>query len=439
MKNKLYKSVALSISCAIAATASYALITPEPHQEKEINPKPITSLIAPEASVLNITPPVIPELDSPPETEKAKKITYKIKSGDNLSVIFSKLNLSHSELHAILDANDLANQFANIKPGKSIVAQLDGQNNLTKLTYSKNAYETLIAEKSNDGFDVNLLSKPLTQQISTSQGIIESSLYLDGKQAGLTDKLVIQLADIFAWDIDFAMDLRKGDQFTVVYEKFFADGKEIKTGNIISAEFINHGETYTAVRFEDSQGDANYYTPDGKSMRKAFLRTPVDFARISSHFNLKRKHPVLNRIRAHKGVDYAAQTGTPVKTTANGKVTFRGRKGGYGNVVIVQHGETYSTLYAHLSKFKKSVKKGSSVKQGDIIGYVGKSGLATGPHLHYEFRVNGIHKNPLTVKLPKAEPIKPSLLAKFKQQTAPLLAQLQKAKSETLLAQNQTQ
>jgi murein DD-endopeptidase MepM/ murein hydrolase activator NlpD len=439
VKNQLYKSLALGISCAIAATASYALIVPEPLQEKGVRSTPLTSLIAPEASVLDITPPVVPDPQTNSLKTDAQKIAYKIKSGDNLSVIFSKLNLSHSELHTILHANDLAKQFANIKPGKNIIAHLDGENNLVKLTYAKNAYQTLIAEKSNDGFDVDLLSKPVTQQVSNSQGIIESSLYLDGKEAGLTDKLIIQLADIFAWDIDFAMDLRKGDQFTVVYEKFFADGKEVKTGNIISAEFINQGETYTAVRFEDEKGNTNYYTPDGKSMRKAFLRTPVDFARISSHFNLKRKHPVLNRIRAHKGVDYAAQTGTPVKTTANGKITFRGKKGGYGNVVIVQHGETYSTLYAHLSKFKQGLKTGSSIKQGDIIGYVGKSGLATGPHLHYEFRVNGIHKNPLTVKLPKAEPIKPALLAQFKQQTTPLLAQLEKAKSKTILAQTQTQ
>jgi murein DD-endopeptidase MepM/ murein hydrolase activator NlpD len=247
----------------------------------------------------------------------------------------------------------------------------------------------------------------------------------------------MQLSEIFAWDIDFALNLRKNDQITVVYEKLFVDDKEIGTGNIISAEFVNQGHSYTAVRFEDVQGNASYFSPDGKSMRKPFLRTPVNFARISSHFNLKRRHPVLNRIRAHKGVDYAAKTGTPVKTTGDGKIIYRGRKGGYGRVVIVQHGKSYRTLYAHLSNYRKGQKVGSRVKQGQTIGYIGKSGLATGPHLHYEFRVNGVHRNPLTVKLPHTDPIKKSLLAEFKKQTQPLIAQLNKVKASHLLAQNQ--
>jgi murein DD-endopeptidase MepM/ murein hydrolase activator NlpD len=242
----------------------------------------------------------------------------------------------------------------------------------------------------------------------------------------------MELANIFGWDIDFALDLRKNDQFSILYEKQFVDGEEIAAGNILAAEFSNRGKTFRAVRFVDPKGHANYFTPDGNSMRKTFLRTPVDFARISSRFNLKRKHPVLNQIRAHKGVDYAASTGTPIKATGDGKIIFRGWKGGYGRVVIVQHGQRYTTLYAHLSKFNHKRKKGGYVKQGQIIAYVGKSGLATGPHLHYEFRVNGVHRNPLTVPLPHAKPITKQYLAEFSKQTQPLISQLDQIKTVRL-------
>jgi murein DD-endopeptidase MepM/ murein hydrolase activator NlpD len=242
----------------------------------------------------------------------------------------------------------------------------------------------------------------------------------------------MELANIFGWDIDFALDLRKNDQFSILYEKQFVDGEEIAAGNILAAEFSNRGKIFRAVRFVDPKGHSNYFTPEGDSMRKTFLRTPVDFARISSRFNLKRKHPVLNRIRAHKGVDYAASTGTPIKTTGDGRIIFRGRKGGYGRVVIVQHGQRYTTLYAHLSKFHSKRRSGSYVKQGQTIGYVGMSGLASGPHLHYEFRVNGVHRNPLTVSLPHAKPIDRKYLAAFKQQAQPLMSQLNQIKTVRL-------
>ncbi|MGJ0431671.1 peptidoglycan DD-metalloendopeptidase family protein [Methylobacter sp.] len=268
---------------------------------------------------------------------------------------------------------------------------------------------------------------------------IETSLFLDGLDAGLSKELIMQLTDIFAWDIDFATNLRNGDYFTVVYEKKVVNGKETNTDEIIAAQFTNQGSTYTAVRYIDETGRANYYTPDGQSMQKAFLSTPVDFARISSHFDLNRKHPILNRIRAHKGVDYAARTGTPVKTTGDGEVIFSGRKGGYGQVVIIKHGDHYETLYAHLSNFKKGLQVGSHVKQGDVIGYIGQTGLATGPHLHYEFHVDGVYRNPETVKLPNSLPIGENLLADFKSQTQPLLAQLNQIKAKSLFAKTQSQ
>ncbi len=435
MKNKLYKSLLLGISTAIAASTSSALITPDSAPNPIIdNNIPLLSETRAELSALVLNSPI----DSPPQPSEVafNTVTYNIKKGESLSTIFSTFDLSKIDLHRITHASTLGKQFALIRPGKDLIINTDYDGVLQQLIYKKNAIETLEATRNGESFDIKVVKKPIEKRSFSAQAIINSSLFLDGKDAGLSDKTIMQLANIFAWDIDFALDLHKGDHFTVVYEKLFVDGLEINSGNIVSAEFVSQNKSYTTVKFEDGSGNASYFTPEGKSMRKAFLRTPVDFARISSRFNLKRKHPVLNRIRAHKGVDYAAKTGTKIKTTGDGKIIFRGRKGGYGRVVIVQHGQRYSSLYAHMSKFKKGLKVGSHVKQGNIIGYVGKSGLATGAHLHYEFRVNGVHRNPLTVKLPHANPIKDSLLAEFKEQTQPLLAQLNKAKASNLLAHN---
>ena len=267
---------------------------------------------------------------------------------------------------------------------------------------------------------------------TSTHGIITSSLATAGAAVGLSDELITQLTRIFAWDIDFATNLHLGDQFTVVYE-LTATGDE----QIVAAEFVNEGRILTAVRYEDSEGNVNYYTPEGKAMRKAFLSTPVDYARISSHYDPNRRHPILNRIRAHKGVDYAARIGTPVKAAGSGKIAFLGRKGGYGQVIILKHGEHYETLYAHLSDFKRGLLEGDTVEQGDIIGYVGQTGLATGPHLHYEFRVDGIHHNPEHQEPRHLMALNGGLLADFKASAQPVLAQLYATKAQTLFAKNQ--
>ena len=418
MKIDTSKLLLLAFTTTIAASASYAMLSPE--SEK------------PYINDINISEPeilAINNLEATSSGEKLQIISHEIKSGENLSAIFSDLEFSKTDLHNIVHANEIGNQFAAITPGKSLVAEIDSNGQLQQLKYQKNAIETLVATRIDDNFEVEIISKTIETKTVSTQATIRNSLFLDGKSAGLSDNVIMQLAGIFAWDIDFALNLRKGDQFTVVYQKRFVDDNEIDSGKIISAEFINRGRSYRAVRFEDKKGNASYFTPEGDSLRKAFLRTPIAFARVSSPFNLKRKHPVLNRIRAHKGVDYAASTGTPIKSTADGKIIYRGRKGGYGRVVIVQHRQKYSTLYAHMSKYRKGQKVGSRVKQGQTIGYVGKSGLATGPHLHYEFRINGRHRNPLTVKLPHSLPIQKSLLAEFKIQTRPLIEQLNKAKA----------
>jgi murein DD-endopeptidase MepM/ murein hydrolase activator NlpD len=234
----------------------------------------------------------------------------------------------------------------------------------------------------------------------------------------------MQLAGVFGWDIDFALDIRAGDRFAVLYEERYIEGKKLGDGDILAAEFINNGRTFQAVKYTDPAGHSDYYSLDGRSMRKAFLRSPVDFRRISSRFRSERYHPVLGVKRPHRGVDYAAAIGTPIKAAGDGKIAFVGTKGGYGRTVIVQHGGTYSTLYGHLSRYNRSARVGARVRQGQVIGYVGKTGIATGPHLHYEFRVNGVHRNPLTVKLPNASPIGTAYKADFDSHASGMLARL---------------
>lgn len=430
VQNRILKLALLGAYTVVAASASYGLI---PHTDfDDARSKERDRLISSKINQYTkyVAPPEAKHLDITEELE------HTVKSGENLSSIFSALNLSREDLHKIIHANATGRQFADVEPGQDVVATLNASGELEQLTYSKNPFETLIATRHNGEFDVALLSKKVDYQVASSKGTIHSSLFEDGTQAGLPEKLIMKLADIFAWDIDFALNLKTGDEFTVVYEKLFVDGQEFDTGEILSVEFVNQGKTYTAVRFEDNQGNTGYYTPDGNGLRKAFLQTPMDFARISSHFDLHRKHPILNTIRAHKGVDYSAAIGTPVKTTGDGKIVFRGVKNGYGNVVEIEHGQKYSTLYAHLSGFKSGQKLGSIIKQGDVIGYVGKTGLATGPHLHYEFRIGGEHVNPITAKIPRSLPMDNALLAKFKAQTQPYIAQLEQAKGEALVARN---
>jgi len=382
----------------------------------------------------NPTPRTPPKTEpvSKQENSTLKQLRHTVKKGENLSIIFSKLDLSKGELHQIVHSGPISKELKSLRAGKKLSIFVTPQNEIERLVYEKNHIDSIVAARSDQGFDVTKKSKTIERHQAFASATIQSSLFNDAKSAGIPDKTIMELANVFGWDIDFALDLRQNDQFSILYEKQFVDGEEISAGNILAAEFTNRGKTFRAVRYVDPKGHSNYFTPKGNSMRKTFLRTPVDFARISSRFNLKRKHPVLNRIRAHKGVDYAASTGTPIKTTGDGKIIFRGRKGGYGRVVIVQHGQRYTTLYAHLSKFHGKRRNGSYVKQGQTIGYVGQSGLASGPHLHYEFRVNGVHRNPLTVPLPHAKPIARQYLAEFSKQTQPLISQLDQIKTVRL-------
>lgn len=351
---------------------------------------------------------------------------FKVKSGDSLAVLFKRAGIKAAALDEMMKSGEVVKQLKRIYPNDIIRVLKDDEGNLQALRYEIDHATYLLVERRNGILDARQLKHDIESRITHASGEIDSSLFLAAEAAGISQNIIMELAGIFGWDVDFVLDIRKGDKFTVVYEELYRNGEKIADGNILTAEFVNQGKAYRAVRYTNPQTNvSSYYAPDGKSMRKAFLRSPVNFSRISSKFSTKRKHPILSKIRSHKGVDYAAKTGTPVKAAGDGKVIYKGVKGGYGRVVIIQHGTRYSTLYAHLNSYSKKIKVGSKVKQGQIVAYVGSSGLATGPHLHYEFRVNGVHRNPLTVKLPKAEPIPERYKADFELMTTPKLAQLE--------------
>ncbi|HKS11772.1 MAG TPA: peptidoglycan DD-metalloendopeptidase family protein [Pseudomonas sp.] len=353
--------------------------------------------------------------------------------GDTLSTLFAKVGLPANAVHDVLASNKQAKQFSQLKHGQVLQFELDKDGQLTSLHSKVSSLETIRLTRGAKGYAFNRdISKPVVNTAYV-HGTIKSSLSASAQRAGMSHSLTMDMARVFGYDIDFAQDIRQGDEFDVVYEQKVMDGKVVGTGNILSARFTNRGKTYTAVRYTNKQGNTNYYTADGNSMRKAFIRTPVDFARISSRFSNGRKHPILNKIRAHKGVDYAAPRGTPIKAAGDGKVLLAGRRGGYGNTVIIQHGNTYKTLYGHMQGFAKGVKTGGTVKQGQIIGYIGTTGLSTGPHLHYEFQVNGVHVDPLGQKLPMADPIAKAERQRFLQQSQPLIARMDQEKA-TMLA-----
>jgi len=327
-----------------------------------------------------------------------------VKPGDTLAQLFQNQGLSSQSLYK-LTLSEHGKILNKINPGDKVGFQMNQDNKLQGFRLEKSLFESFEFNLEADAFiSQKILLQPDIVE-TFAQGTIDSSLFETGLEAGMSNNVIMELATIFGWDVDFALDIRQGDNFSLIYQEKYLDGKKVGDGDILVARFENHGNTYTAIRFEDAKGYSQYFTPKGLSMRKAFLRTPVDFTRISSRFNLSRKHPILHKIRAHRGVDYAASRGTPIKAAGDGKVIFAGRKGGYGRVLILQHGTSYTTLYAHLKAFRRGVRVGKRVKQGQVVAYVGSSGLASGPHLHYEFRVNGTHRDPLKVRLPHAKPI----------------------------------
>jgi murein DD-endopeptidase MepM/ murein hydrolase activator NlpD len=361
-----------------------------------------------------------------------------IKPGDNLSSVFARMGLNDRDIYELFDGNKGAKNLRSIAPGQKLEFLVDNNGKLQELKYYKNNLDSLKFTRNTTGFTGEQISLKPDVKHSFRQGTINSSLFMAAKQAGLPNTLTMDLANIFGYDIDFALDIQKGDHFKVMFEEQYLEGKKIATGAILSAEFTNAGKTYRAVRYTSKDGTTRYYAPDGKGLNKAFLRTPVDFARISSAFSLARKHPVLNTIRAHKGTDYAASTGTPIRSTGDGKIIFAGRKGAFGNCIIIQHGQGYQTLYGHMNSFAKGISTGSRVSQGQVIGAVGKTGLASGPHLHYEFHVNGQVRNPVTVQLPQSIGIASNEKDRFNATTQTLVAQLQDFDRNSRLAMGES-
>jgi murein DD-endopeptidase MepM/ murein hydrolase activator NlpD len=357
--------------------------------------------------------------------------SVKVRRGQTLDAIFRQQGIPIALLHQIVALNDETRGLTKIRPGEVFDFQKGSGGELLQMRYALDEARYLFVRQEDSGLKAVIQQREIFAEVAETEGTIQSSLFLAGKQAGMSDAMVMKLANIFGWDIDFVLDIRKGDRFMLVYEKIYREGEFLRDGNILAATFINQGQRFQAIFFEEGEA-AGYFTPDGRNVRKAFLRAPLNFSYISSGFNPRRMHPILKRIRPHNGIDYYAPRGTPVYSVGGGTVTRSAYSKTNGHHVFVEHANSIETKYLHFTK--RTVKKGQQVKQGQTIGFVGSTGLATGPHLHYEFVVNGVHRNPRTVPLPKVEPLKGTLLASFQSLAAPMLTQLSRLESASLYA-----
>lgn len=363
-----------------------------------------------------------------------------VRQDDTLLTLFRRMNIRDEDAIKFLmlspDAHALNTQLL---PGHTVETKTNAQGKLLYLEYELDADNILVAGLTSGGYVVATKKLLLESQQVLKSAVIRDTLFGATDDAGIPDQIAIQIAEILSSEIDFYQDLRPGDRFHVIYEAFYNAGEMMKTGNVLAVEFVNNGTTYQAIHFGDATGKYAYYTPDGKSLHKTFLRSPLEYTRISSSFSAGRYHPILQRIKAHRGVDMAAPTGTRVKASGDGRVAFMGKKGGYGNVVILNHPNGISTVYGHLSRFSDAIRKGDAVNQGDIIGYVGMTGLATGPHLHYEFLVNGNHRDPMKVALPNSVPLNDNFKSEFNALSLTMLAKLEMLKQRMQLVAQQTQ
>ena len=392
----------------------------------------IVTLPTADGSLAVALPTLIEPEPEPEPLPEFEQITLEIRRGDTLDKLFRQNNLNLGHLAAISKLEESKKLFRRLTPGDKFEV-LHENGALISMYTVLSLTSALRIERGDSGFVAAIVERPIDTRKRIAYGVIDSSLFESGADAGLSDKLIMNIAGIFAWDVDFVLDIRQGDNFYVQYEEIWQDDEYVTDGEIIAAEFNNDGRTHRAIRFIDAEGVSDYYTPEGDSVRKAFIRAPVDFHRISSNFNPRRRHPILNTIRAHRGVDYTAPRGTPIKAAGDGKVIHRGAKNGYGKTVILQHGGNITTLYAHMSSYVAKVRVGTRVQQGQTIGFVGATGLATANHLHYEYRLNGVHRNPRTVNLPQAEPIDEQYREQFLATVKPILEELEQFK-RTLVA-----
>lgn len=377
--------------------------------------------------------PLVPDT-SPASDNRAFMREERIRRGDTVAALLSRLGVQDEQAFALLRQQpDTQPLFRQLRPGKIVTASTSESGELLALTFPLNGPRdnVLVINKHDGKMLAGEQDLQLTSQVMMKSGEIRSSLFAATDALDLPDSIAMQIADIFGGDIDFHRDLRRGDRFSVVYEMLFYQGQPVRTGRILATEFVNNGKTLSAVWFE-SNGGQGYYTAEGKNIRKAFLRSPLEFSRVTSGFSFARFHPIHKTWRAHKGVDYGAPVGTRIKATGDGIVEFVGRQGGYGNLIVIRHQGRYTTHYGHLNSFASGIRKGIRVSQGDIIGYVGKTGWATGPHLHYEFRINDVHQNPLAIVLPSTPPLAPQQMAEFRLYAEPLMYRLERIRGVNL-------
>ena len=368
-----------------------------------------------------ITLPTAPVLSSSTASFWRNEV---VQRGDTIAELLRRLNVEDAVASEYLRKSKDAESLRRLPVGRELQAETDDKGMLLALRFRSGDLSQIAIERTSNGFRTRTIPALTEQRVMIRTGEIKTSLYAATDEADLPDPAANQMADIFSGDIDFHRDLRKGDKFSVVYEVSYINGEPARTGRILAAEFVNRGQVHRAAYFRTSQYSGDYYSPEGKSMRKAFMRSPIEFSRVSSGFSNSRFHPVLNKWRAHKGVDYAAPIGTKVRATSDGVVAFVGKKGGYGNVITIEHQGHYSTVYGHLSRFATNLHKGQRVQQGETIGYVGMTGLTSGPHLHYEFKVAGVQRDPLKVALPDGKPLAASQMTAFSSASLDLFARL---------------
>jgi murein DD-endopeptidase MepM/ murein hydrolase activator NlpD len=363
-----------------------------------------------------------------PIAQTAEWTSTRVESGQTLGQIFGDEGISSAQMMDVLGRMSNAAALTRLTPGERIGLRRDAEGRLTAIQFDAADDARIQIDVAADGsISEHSLAGSIEKRVRVASGVIEGSLFGAGDAAGLSDAAILQMAKVFSFDIDFAQDLRKGDRFSVVYEDHYRNGEAVGGGDILAASFFNRGKRFDALRYTRPDGVTEYYDGNGRPLRKAFIRTPVEFTRISSRFSSARRHPILGTVRAHRGVDYAAPAGTPIIAAADGTIASVGWQNGYGNTVVIDHGKGHSTLYGHMSKYSGAAKRGNRVRQGTVIGYVGKTGLATAPHLHYEFRVGGVHRDPLKVTLPPPEPLPKAMLALFREKTAGLMSQLASA------------
>jgi murein DD-endopeptidase MepM/ murein hydrolase activator NlpD len=412
-------SIVICGALGAAAIWGWRLLQAPPSMAGDTAPaRPLADAAAASSSSVPTAPPIVAQ-----QASVASIIEVVVGRNDTLDAIFRRMSLNKADLAAIRSLPGIRQSLDFLKPGDAIkLTHTDGD--IKELTRKVSETQTLDVVRQDSGFEAKMINNPVEVRVRRASATIDSSLFQAAGAADISDMVALKLANVFAWDIDFVLDIREGDRFTAVYEQVYQDGKYLRDGEVLAAEFVNNGKMYRAVRFVSDSGSVGYYSPNGSAMRKAFLRAPVEFTRVSSAFNPHRHHPILNLIRGHMGTDYAAPTGTPVHAAGDGHVSFAGRRGGYGNAIVLAHGANISTLYGHMSRFARNVRMGTRVQQGDVIGFVGMTGLATGPHLHYEYLIGGVHRNPQTVQLPGAEPLRAQELQRFREAAAPMIAAL---------------